>query len=78
MSNEVLKNHVLEVLNNQLKLNSLLFVNETFDRLIKIGYTEKQVKEKMAAILLEEIYYVLKNQEVFNEERYKDGLSRLV
>lgn len=77
MANLHLKRTVLQVLDNQLQSNELPVVNATFDRLKKAGNSEKQAKEKMAAVLLGEIYDVLKNKESFNEERYTRNLNGL-
>jgi Holliday junction resolvasome RuvABC DNA-binding subunit len=77
MANHRLKNQMLEVVNNQLKDNNPKFVKETLSRLVKLGYSEKDAREMIAAILLEEIYYLLKDQENYNEERYSEKLSKL-
>jgi len=40
-------------------------------------YDEKTAKEMIASVLLEEMYYVLKNKRVFNEKRYAEKLNNL-
>ncbi|MGI1691037.1 hypothetical protein ABCY77_06675 [Thermoanaerobacter uzonensis] len=77
MANENLKRIILEVVNNQIRDNNPPITKVTLERLKKSGYTEQQAKEKIAAILIEEIYDVLKNHEVYNEERYAKKLSTL-
>ncbi|WP_432203563.1 hypothetical protein [Thermoanaerobacter uzonensis] len=77
LANENLKRIILEVVNNQIRDNNPPITKVTLERLKKSGYTEQQAKEKIAAILIEEIYDVLKNHEVYNEERYAKKLSTL-
>lgn len=77
MTDKVLKGCILEALDNQLRLNEPVFIRETLKRLIESGNSEKQAKEKMAAILLEEIYNVLSSREGYNDDRYRKGLEGL-
>lgn len=77
MSNRILKSQILQVVENQMKLNELKCVNLTFQRLVAEGYTEQEVKEMIGAILLEEMYFVLKEKREFNEKQYEEKLSRL-
>ena len=77
MANQYLKSTVLHVVDNQLKDNNPLITKTTYERLRAMGYSEKQAKERIAAVLLEEMYDVLKNREQFNEERYTNKLNNL-
>jgi 2,3-bisphosphoglycerate-independent phosphoglycerate mutase len=77
LANQNLKRIILEVVNNQIRDNDPPITKVTLERLKKSGYTEQQAKEKIASILIEEIYDVLKNHEVYNEERYANKLSAL-
>nr|WP_244262588.1 hypothetical protein [Thermoanaerobacter siderophilus] len=77
LANQNLKRIILEVVNNQIRDNNPPITKVTLERLKKSGYTEQQAKEKIAAILIEEIYDVLKNGEAYNEERYAKKLSTL-
>ena len=52
------------------------YVKDTFDRLSAV-YGPVKAKEMIAAVLLEEMYDVLKYQKVFNEIKYKTTLERL-
>lgn len=60
LANQNLKRIILEVVNNQIRDNNPPITKVTLERLKKSGYTEQQAKEKIAAILIEEIYDVLK------------------
>jgi Holliday junction resolvasome RuvABC DNA-binding subunit len=77
LANQNLKRTILEVVDNQLRENNPPITKNTFERLKQLGYTEQQAKEKISAILIEEIYDVMKNREVYNEERYSNKLSKL-
>ena len=52
------------------------YVKGAFERLSAVHGPVK-AKEMIAAVLLEEMYDVLKYQKVFNEVRYKTALERL-
>lgn len=77
MENVKIKGYILETVDNQLRDNEPKCVNETFKKLITRGYKEKEAKEMIGAILIEEMYDVMKNQQPFNEERYSSKLSTL-
>ena len=48
-----------------------------YERLQSLNYTKQQAKEKIAAVLLEEICDVLKSNEHYNEERYTERLESI-
>jgi uncharacterized protein YecA (UPF0149 family) len=77
MVNNKLKSSILDIVENQLKINEPKCTRETVDRLINLGYSENQTKEMIAAVVVEELYDVMKNQDAFNEERYSEKLSQL-
>jgi len=67
---------ILEVVDNQLKANNLPVTRKTLQRLTK-KYDEKTAKEMIASVLLEEMYYVLKDEQAFNDKRYAKKLNNL-
>lgn len=77
MANMRLKKTLLQVIDNQLKANDPPITKITYARLQSLGYNEQQIKEKLASVLVEEIYDVQKNQEPFNEERYIKNMENL-
>ena len=77
MANKYLRENILQVVDNQLQENNPAITKATFERLKALGYTKEQAKEKIAAVLLEEIYDLLKNNESYNEVRYTKGLEEL-
>ena len=77
MVNKHLQRAILEVVDNQIKANEPPITKVTIERLRNAGYTEHDAKKKIAAILIEDIYDVMKNGEEFDEKRYTDKLLAL-
>ena len=77
-ANKYLKNSILEVVDDQLKMNEPACTRQTFDRLIELGSNEKEAKEKISAVLLEEMYYILKYKKKLDEQKYADKLNSLI
>jgi 3-dehydroquinate dehydratase len=68
---------ILSVVEEQLRNDEPKEVRLTLRRLTEGGYTEEEAKEKIAAVLLEEIYDVLKENAPYDEERYISRLRQL-
>jgi hypothetical protein len=77
LANKDLKKTILQVVDNQLRENNPPITKITFERLQQSGYTTLQAKEKISAVLLEEMYDVLKTKQPYNEERYSNKLLKL-
>ena len=75
--NPYLKQHILDAVDNQLRDNTPPVARETFERLQTEGYTSQQAKEKIAAVLIEDIYDVLKTNTPHNEAKYEKRLRAL-
>ena len=75
--NHRLRGHILEVLDNQLRNGDPPITSDTLSRLISEGFTEEKAKAMIAAVLLEEIYNTLKNNEPYDENRYSRNLRKL-
>ena len=75
--NPYLKQNILGVVDNQLRGNNPPVARETFERLQAEGYTPQQAKEKIAAVLLEDIYNILKTNTPHNETEYEKRLRAL-
>ena len=78
MANIRLKKLILEVVDNQLKDNNPPVARESYDRLIEAGYSVNEAKEKIGAIVVEEIYDVMKENQPYDEERYTQALKNMV
>lgn len=77
MANKVLKSTILETVDNQLQIDDPKCTRLTFERLVASGYTEKEAKEMIGAVLLEDIYYILKDKQKFDEKKYSEKLNSL-
>ena len=75
--NPHLKRTLLTVVDNQLSDNNPPVTRETFERLQAERYTAKQPKEKIAAILVEDIYEVMTTKKAHDEEAYEARLKAL-
>ncbi|QHS23358.1 hypothetical protein GWK91_10515 [Virgibacillus sp. MSP4-1] len=77
MPNEKMRSKLIEVIDNQLSMDEPKCAKVNLDRLINSGYTEQVAKEKIATVLVEEMYDVMKQQTPFNETRYCKKLGEL-
>ena len=53
-------------------------VKEVYDRLIAEGYSTRETKEKIGAVVLEEIYDVMKENQPYDEKRYTVALKDMM
>ena len=77
MANKRLKSIILEVVDNQLDSNDPLATRITYERLLGLGYTGQQAKEKIGSVVATEIYGIMKSNEAFDEARYTKNLNKL-
>ncbi|MGA2624767.1 MAG: hypothetical protein ABSF91_12985 [Bacteroidota bacterium] len=75
--NPILKAVYLETVDNQLRDNDPPETRQTLDRLHKEGFSDKDAKVLIASAIAAETYYILKNGEPFNRERFIRNLQRL-
>ena len=66
-----------EVVENQIKNGTPKETKITLDRLKQLGYARHEAIHKIAAVLLEEIYFMEKNNRVFSETKYIKKLNKL-
>ena len=78
MANLRLKKLILEVVDNQLRENNPAVTKESYDKLIDAGYSAREAKEKIGAIVIEEIYDVMKENQPYDEKRYTQALRNMV
>ncbi len=72
-----MKRAIIEVVDNQLQSNDPPETKQTFDRLIKEGYSEKESKELIGCVVTTEIFGILQSQETFDIERFICALNKL-
>ncbi|HEC49942.1 MAG TPA: hypothetical protein ENI40_02150 [Candidatus Desulfofervidus auxilii] len=76
-SNPRLKAVILQVVDNQLKNNDPPETKQTYNRLIKEGFSESEAKQLIGCVVVAEIFDVLKKKETFNQERFVKALNKL-
>lgn len=69
---------MIEVVNNQIKANDPPFTKKTFLQLQQQGCSKQEAREMIAAVVLEEIYDVLKEGKTFDEKKYELKLKELL
>ena len=67
----------MEVVENQLRDLDPPETKQTFDRLLKEGIDEAEVRRLIACVVVSEIFDVLKSGKPYNAERSADALARL-
>lgn len=78
MANLRLKKNILEVVDNQLKANDPPCTKDTYEKLQAAGYSKSEAKDKIGAVLLEEMYGILKEGHSFDEKKYQENLSEML
>ena len=78
MANLRLKNTILEVVDNQINANDPPCTMEVYEKLQEAGYSKSEAKDKIGAIVLTEIYDVMKENQSYDEKRYTNALAEMV
>jgi len=73
----ILRREILRAVENQIRDENPLITKKTLERLMKKGYSREDAVVLIGSALLTEIYWILKNEEPFNEERYTKELNAL-
>jgi hypothetical protein len=76
-NSELGKEAIIEAINNQIENNDPEETKQTYDRLmVEIGDHE-EVMKYLGIVMSAEIFNILKNQELFNRQRYIERLNKL-
>lgn len=78
MANLRLKKTILEVVDNQLRANDPPCTKDTYEKLLNVGYSKSEAKDKIGAVVLTEIYDILQKGQNFDEEKYKSSLEEML
>lgn len=78
MVNLKLKKTILEVVDNQLKANDPPCTKEVYEKLLNAGYSRSEAKDKIGAVVLTEIYDIMKEGQSFDEEKYNNSLKEML
>ena len=72
----ILREEILKAVKFQIRENNPPETKKTYERLLK-KYSSEDALKLIGGALVTEIYWILKNEEVFNEERYTKELRAL-
>jgi len=67
----------LEAVDNQLKENNPPETRQTFERLRKLGISERDAKILIASAIAVETFEIMKTSKPFNRDRFLRNLQRL-
>ncbi|OIO33923.1 MAG: hypothetical protein COZ37_04630 [bacterium (Candidatus Ratteibacteria) CG_4_10_14_3_um_filter_41_18] len=76
-TNPVLKQTILEVVNNQLKSLDPPETKQTYDRLVADGISDQEARRLIGCVVSSEIFDVLKQQQPFDHDRFVKALNKL-
>ena len=76
-SNEIVREQIFEIIKNQIKDNNPPETNQTYQRLIGLGYNDFETKQLIGQCVAVEIFDVLKNKKPFDTKRYIENLKQL-
>jgi len=76
-TNPVLKREILEVVNNQLTALDPPETKQTYDRLIADGISDQEARQLIGCVVSSEIFDVLKQQRLFDRDRFIEALNKL-
>ena len=68
---------ILEVVENQIRDKDPPETRQTLKRLIKEGFSREEAVELIGAVVVNEIYNVLKQEKSFNRKRFVAALRQL-
>lgn len=75
--NPLLRETILEVVDNQLRTGQPPETRQTLDRLMAAGYSREEARSLIGAAVVTEIWRVLHEQQPYDEARYVAALQRL-
>jgi len=76
-SNEIIREQIFEIIENQIKSNRPLETKQTLKRLVDSGYSEQDAKMLIGQCIAVELFNILKLQMPFNHDRYVSNLKKL-
>ena len=78
MANLKLKKTIREVVENQLRANDPPCTKDANEQLLNAGYIKSEAKDKIGAVVLTEIYDILRAGQSYDEEKYKKSLEEIL
>ncbi len=75
--NELFREQIFEIIENQLRDNDPPETRETFDRLLKEGFDDFQVRQMIGQCVMVELFDVISQGKPYDNERYVRHLKAL-
>jgi len=76
-SNEIVREQIIEIVENQIKSNTPPETQQTYLRLKGLGYSDMDSKKLIAQCVAIEIFDIFKHKKPFDEIRYIKNLNKL-
>ena len=76
-TNEILREQIFNIIENQISDNDPPETNLTLNRLIKMGYNDINVKKMIGQCVAVELFNIMKHGKPFDEKRYIKNLHQL-
>lgn len=76
-SSDILRAQMISIVDNQIERNDPPETLQTLKRLLKEGWSKDEAMQLIAQCVAYEMFGIMKNQEVFNEGRFKQNLQNL-
>jgi hypothetical protein len=76
-ANPILKESILEIIDNQIRDNNPPETRQTLVRLLAAGYNRQQSVERLGSALIKEIWIMLGEHKTFDQARYVSFLDQL-
>ena len=75
--NEILKEQISEIVENQLKSNDPPETKIIYSQLTKTGYNDFEIRQMIGQCLAIELFEIIKMGKAFDNDRYKKNLKNL-
>ncbi|MBP6870458.1 MAG: hypothetical protein KBC43_00495 [Bacteroidales bacterium] len=75
--NAEIRNQIMQVVENQMKMDDPPETNQTYKRLIRLGFNEFDSKAMIGQCVAVEIFNIMKFRNPFDEQRFIKNLNKL-
>lgn len=76
-SNEIVRNEILKIVDNQLRANDPPETRQTLERLKQLGYSDDDARKLIAQCVAIEVFRTIKDKTPYNHNRYLANLNKL-
>lgn len=76
-TNKILQREILGIVDNQIRDEAPPETKQTFERLVKSGYSATDAKKYIGQCVAVEIFNIMKHHQTFDEKRYVQNLLNL-